>query len=60
MQWEVLPYPAYSPDLVLSDFHLYGPLKEALEGKIFRADNEVKISVQRWLDKQPQIFFKQA
>jgi hypothetical protein len=30
MQWEVLPHPAYSPDLVPSDFHLLSPIKEAL------------------------------
>jgi hypothetical protein len=41
MRREVLPHPAYSPDLVSSDFHLFGPLKEALRGKVFRAD-EVK------------------
>jgi hypothetical protein len=32
MQWEVLPHPAYSTDLAPSDFHLFGPLKEALVG----------------------------
>jgi hypothetical protein len=30
--WKVLLHLAYSPDLVPSDFHLFGPLKEALEG----------------------------
>jgi len=48
MQWDVLPHPAYSSDLTPSDFHLFGPLKDALGGKIFRADDEVKLSVQRW------------
>jgi hypothetical protein len=33
---EVLPYPAYSPDLTLSDFHLFGPLRETLGGKYLR------------------------
>jgi hypothetical protein len=35
MHWEVLSHPACSPDLVPSNFHLFGPLKEALGGKIF-------------------------
>jgi hypothetical protein len=30
MHWEVLPHPAYSPDLAPNDFHLFGPLKEAV------------------------------
>jgi hypothetical protein len=42
MQWEGLPHPAYSSDLAPRDFHLYGSIKEALGGKSFRADNEVK------------------
>jgi len=42
MHWEVLPHPAYSPDLAPTDFHVFGPLKEALGGKGLKADNEVK------------------
>jgi len=33
---------AYSPDPAPSDFHLFGPLKEALGGKRFKADDEVE------------------
>jgi len=29
--WTVFPHPRYSPDLVPSDFHLFGPLQDALE-----------------------------
>jgi hypothetical protein len=54
MHWEVLPHTACSP----SDFYLLGPLKEALEGKRFRADDEVKVSVKRWLDEQPKSLFE--
>jgi histone-lysine N-methyltransferase SETMAR len=42
MHWEVLPHPTYSPNLAPSDFHLFGPLKEALGGRLFRADDEAK------------------
>jgi hypothetical protein len=37
MHWEVLPHLTYSPDLEPNDFHLFGPLKEALGGKRFTA-----------------------
>jgi histone-lysine N-methyltransferase SETMAR len=43
MYWEILLHPAYSPDLVPSDFHLFSPVKDALGGKRFRADNEIKL-----------------
>jgi hypothetical protein len=45
IHWEVLPHPAYSPDLAPRDFHLFCPNKEALGGKRFRADDEVKLFV---------------
>jgi hypothetical protein len=60
MHWEVLPHPDYRPDLVPSSFRLFGPLKEALGGKRFRADTEVKLFVQQWLDEQSETFLKEA
>jgi len=39
--WPVLPKPSYSPDLALSDFHLFGPLKDALHGTRFKDDESV-------------------
>jgi hypothetical protein len=60
MQWEVLPHPAYSPDLAPWDFQPFSPLKEALGGERFKADDEVKLSEQRWLDDLPQTLFKRA
>ena len=35
---ECLPLPLYSPVLVPSDFHVFGPLKKAMCGKYFRSD----------------------
>jgi hypothetical protein len=46
MHWEVLPHPAYIPNLTSSNFHLFGQLKEAQGGKRFGANNEVKLSMQ--------------
>jgi hypothetical protein len=33
MHWEVLPHSIYSPDLALSDYHLFGPLENTLGRK---------------------------
>jgi ribosomal protein L31E len=60
MHWEVLPHPVYSPDPAPRDFKLFGSLKEAQGEKRFRADSEVKLSVQWWLDEQPQTLFERG
>ena len=59
LNWEVLEHPAYSPDLAPSDFHLFGPLRNALRGRRFAAADEVKEAVHDWLHSQPQTFFFQ-
>ena len=35
LRFECIPHPPYSPDLTPSDFHVFGPLKDALSGKQF-------------------------
>ena len=40
--FEQIDHPPYSPDLALSDFHLYRYLKELLGGKRFATDDERK------------------
>jgi len=53
----VLEHPAYSLDLAPSDYHLFYPLKEALKGRRFTSDEEVKEAVHEWLAAQPKTFF---
>ena len=45
-------HPPYSRDLAPLDFHLFGPLKEHLQGHKFADDNEVS-----WLKATPKSFF---
>ena len=54
MSFECLPHP---PDLAPSDFHVFGPLKEAVGGKSFRSNEEVQQAVHEWLHSQPKDFF---
>ena len=41
LMFVVLAHPLYSPDLAPSDYHLFGPLKEALRGHQFTSDQEL-------------------
>jgi len=41
LSFECLPLPPYSPDLAPSEFHAFGPLKEAMGGKPYRSQEEV-------------------
>ena len=36
-------------DLALSDYHLFGPVKECLSGKHYTCDTEAKTAVTKWL-----------
>jgi hypothetical protein len=45
LDWEILPHPPYSPDLALSDYHLFCSLSNNLHGVSFN-DTEL----QNWLD----------
>jgi hypothetical protein len=45
MGWTVLPCPPFSPHLAPSDLHIFGPLRDALRGRRFADDDELKHSV---------------
>lgn len=57
LRWELLPHPAYSPDLAPSDYHLFGPMKKSLRGHHFSCLTEVKRVLNRWVDTTPRSFF---
>jgi len=57
LRFECLPHPPYSPDLAPSDFHMFGPLKEAMGGKKFHSDEEVRHAVHEWLRRLPKELF---
>jgi hypothetical protein len=39
---------------------MFGPLREAMEGKKFRSDEEVQQAVHEWLRRQPQEFYSRG
>ena len=58
--WTVLPNPTYSPDLVPSDFHLFGPLKNAVCGTRFEDDESVIHSVRTQLCEQEMSWYREG
>lgn len=54
---ESSPHPPFSPDLASSFFHLFGPLKDALPGRRFAGDNELKYSVREDLRRLSKEFY---
>jgi hypothetical protein len=45
LKWEVMEHPVHSTNLAPSDFHLFGPLKGVLGGRIFQCDENIKNAV---------------
>ena len=48
LQWEVLPHPPYSPDIVPSDFHLFRSMAHGLADQRCHSYKETKMD--RFLD----------
>ena len=55
--YELIPHPAYSPDLAPSDFFLFPNLKKDIYGLHFRSDEEVLTAVEEWVNGKDPDFF---
>ena len=53
----LLEHPPYSPNLSLSDYHLFPALKRALSGHHFETDDEVMRAVEDCCSEQEPSFF---
>ena len=55
--YELIPHPAYSPDLAPSDYFLFPNLKKDIRGRHFLSNEEVVAAVEEWVrDKDPSFF----
>ena len=55
--YELIPNPAYSPDLAPSDDFLFPNLKMDIRGRHSRSNEEVVAAVEEWVrDKDPGFF----
>ena len=57
---ELLRHPPYSPDLSPSDFYLFNHLKRSLRGKHFTDKEDLRRTVEEFLEDKPQEFFRKA
>jgi len=55
--FQCLDHPPYSPDLALSDYHLFPGLKRQLKGRHFSSNAKVTAAAETWLDGQTSEFF---
>ena len=59
LDWEVLPHPAYSPDLAPSDYHLFRALKNHLRDKAFDDRAQLENDVGRlFASRSPEFWAK--
>ena len=55
---QVLPHPAYSSDLTLSDFHLFRSLEHSMRGQSSLKVQKVQKHIDIFLSIKPQSFFR--
>ena len=55
--YELIPHPAYSPDLAPGDFFLFPNLKKDIRVLHFRSDEEVVTAVEEWVNGKDPDFF---
>ena len=55
--YELIPHPAYSPDLAPSDYFQFPNLKKNIRGRHFRSNEDIMAAVEEWVrDKDPGFF----
>ena len=54
LNWDVLPHPPYSPDLVPSDFYLFQRLEKFFDGKNFSGREDIKLTLLQYSAQKGQ------
>lgn len=58
--WEILPHPAYSPDIAPSDFHLFRSLENGIRDKVFADEEEMKLWLADFFESKPPAFYSKG
>ena len=56
--WEVMPHPAYSPDLAPSDYHLFRSLEHFLRDKYYQDYESVQNDLDLFFQSKSQSFYR--
>jgi len=56
--WEVLMHPPYSPDIALSDYHLFRSLHNSLNGVKLASKEAYENHLKQFFDQKPQKFYR--
>ena len=57
LNWEVLPHPAYSPDLTPSNYYLFSSLDHVLAERHFDSYEDVRKWLDKWFASKDEEFF---
>jgi histone-lysine N-methyltransferase SETMAR len=60
LHWEVLPHPPYSPDLAPSDYHLFRSMSNAMRGKTFADDADLRNWLDEFFASKPAEFYRRG
>lgn len=55
--WDILPHPAYSPDLAPTDYYLFRSLSNNLRGKIFEEREDIYEYLDNFFKSMPEEFY---
>ena len=58
--WEVLPHPAYSPDLAPSDYHLFRSMEHFFREKTYADLESIRKDVDQFFNLKPTSFYQRG
>jgi [histone H3]-lysine36 N-dimethyltransferase SETMAR len=58
--YEILPHPAYSPDIAPSDYYLFRSLQHHLKGQRFASIEAIKKTIKDFFDKKDITFYRKG
>ena len=58
LQWDLLPHPAYSPDIARTEYHLFHSFQNILAEEHFESEDEVRRVIDEFIASKDQAFWR--